>query len=362
MIKVGLAWRIVDAPVAGDGNAETASAAVDPALQTLLDQLRDHDAKAPKGVESGGDSAEIVKYNLVRADLLEQIVAKVKSEERDQWIRQVAECLSAAAQNSSDSDSTAYQRLVRLEEQIVQGAAGSPLAGFVTFREMTAYNAAKLAKPGPDVAKVQEQWLARLTKFVSDYPKSEDTPDALLQLGMVSEFMNKEIEAKKWYETLAKDFPSHPLAPKAAGARARLELEGKPLQLGGQLLDGTPFDLTQLRGKVVIVYYWASWNKDRCVGDFATLKLLLDNHASQGLALVGVNLDSTAEEAKNFLQRSPAPGIHLFQPGGLESPLATQYGIMVLPNIFLVDKDGKVISRTVQQVNGLEDEVKKRLK
>jgi hypothetical protein len=53
--------------------------------------------------------------------------------------------------------------------------------------------------------------------------------------------------------------------------------------------------------------------------------------------------------------------VQLYQPGGLESPLARQYGIMVLPNLFLVGKDGKVVSRTVQMSN-LEDEVKKLMK
>src|SRR5262249_17810261 len=91
MIKVGLTWRLVDAPFAGDGSAETLAAAqVDPALQGLLDQLRDLDAKAPKGSETPGANAELVSYNLRRATLLEQIVSKVKPEEREQWIRQVA--------------------------------------------------------------------------------------------------------------------------------------------------------------------------------------------------------------------------------------------------------------------------------
>src|SRR5262249_56152560 len=56
----------------------------------------------------------------------------------------------------------------------------------------------------------------------------------------------------------------------------------------------------------------------------------------------------------SFLKTSSAPGTHLFQPGGLESPLATSFGVLGLPNLFLVGKDGKVISRTIQ-VNGLED-------
>ena len=204
--------------------------------------------------------------------------------------------------------------------------------------------------------------MAELTKYVQAYPKAEDTPDALMQLGMVSEFANKEVQAKNWYRRLTRDFPQHALAPKAEGALRRLEIEGKPLELSGPLLGGGSFNIEQLRGKVVIVYYWASWNKERCVADFATLKMLLDGHANQGLALVSVSLDNTAEEANAFVQRTSAPGQHLFQPGGLESPLATQYGVMVLPNLFLVDKDGKVVSRTVQQVSGLEDELKKLLK
>jgi hypothetical protein len=140
-----------------------------------------------------------------------------------------------------------------------------------------------------------------------------------------------------------------------------LELEGKVLELSGTQFDGSPFNLADLRGKVVVVYYWGGWNKERCVGDFATLKLLLDTYPGK-LALVCISLDSTANEARDFLQRVQAPGIHLFQAGGLDSPLATQYGILFLPHLFLVDKDGKVLSRTVQQVSGLDSELKKRLK
>jgi Thioredoxin-like len=361
MIKVGEAWRIVDAPSPGEGAADNAAAQLDPALQSLLDQLRDHDSKAPKGVETA--PAEIVGYNLKRANMLEQIVAKVKPEEREQWIRQIADCLGAAAQNSPDADKTPYERLQRLEEQIVKALPGSNLAAYVTFREMQADNAAKLGKPGPDITKVQEQWLDRLAKFVESYPRAEDTPEALLQLGMVSEFVNKEAQSKKWYAMLAKNFAEHPLAGKAQGALRRLEMEGKPLELAGNTLDGAAFNLAQLRGKVAIVYYWASWsNKERCISDFAVLKSIMENYGPKGAALVCVNLDNSAEEASAFVQKQAAPGIHLFQAGGLESSLATQYGVMLLPNLFLVDGEGKVISRGVQQVSGLEEELKKRLK
>jgi Thioredoxin-like len=171
--------------------------------------------------------------------------------------------------------------------------------------------------------------------------------------------MNKEIEAKNWYQQLVKNFSDKKgLADKAQGAIKRLELEGKVLELAGSSLSGSHFDITSLRGKVVVVYYWASWNQ-QSIGDFARLKEMMRTYGPRGLELVCVNCDISPPEAGSPL--AGAPGIQLFQPGGLESPLATQYGIMVLPNLFLVGKDGRVVSRTVQ-IATLEDEIKKLLK
>jgi len=115
--------------------------------------------------------------------------------------------------------------------------------------------------------------------------------------------------------------------------------------------------MNRVRNKVVIVYYWASWNT-QAGADFAKLRTLLNTYASKGVELVCVNLDNAPGDAQAYLSRNPTPGIHLHQPGGLDSPLATQYGVMVLPNLFLVGRDGKVVSRTVQ-VATLEDEVRK---
>jgi tetratricopeptide (TPR) repeat protein len=364
LIQVGLAWRLVEAPSPGDvtpTTGETANARpVDPAVQKLLDDLRALDAKAPQGQEAG-PNPEIVRYNLQRADLLGQVVEKVsKPEDRDPWCRQVADCLNAAAQASAKDDKAAYQRLQQFASQLAKDQPGTALAGYVTFREMQADYAMKLGGGG-DPSKVQGEWLERLAQFIQTYPKADDSADALLQLGMVSEFMGKETEAKKWYQQLAKNYPDKKaLADKAQGALQRLELDGKVLELAGPGLDGGSHDIARLRGKAVVVYYWASWNQ-QCVGDFAKLKLLMNTYGDKGLDLLCVNLDNSAEEAVAFLKRSPAPGAHLYQPGGLDSPLATQYGVMVLPNLFLVGKDGKLVSRSVQ-MNTLEDEVKKLLK
>jgi hypothetical protein len=73
-----------------------------------------------------------------------------------------------------------------------------------------------------------------------------------------------------------------------------------------------------------------------------------------------VNLDTSADEAKAFLAKNAAPPTHLHQPGGLESKLAIQYGITVLPSVFVLDKDGKCVNKSAQ-VGSLEEDVKKAL-
>ena len=292
--------------------------------------------------------------------MLDKVLGEAKGSERGTWIRQLADSLSTAVQNSAASDTAASDRLLRLEKQVVGERPGSNAAAYVVFRRLQADYSVKLLKQGGDYNKVQQEWMDNLVKFVTTYPKAEDAADALLQLGMVSEFLTKDTEARKWYGQLATQYADKPQAGKARGAVRRLESVGKNFELSGPLLSGGAFEMGRMHGKVVAVYYWASWNQ-QTVGDFARLKQIVDSHGSKGFELVCVNLDNSAEEANGYLKRSPAPGTHLHQAGSLESKLATDYGIMVLPHLFLVGKDGKVVSRTVQLGN-LEDEVKKLLK
>ena len=148
---------------------------------------------------------------------------------------------------------------------------------------------------------------------------------------------------------------------KAKGALKRLNSVGKPMDLSGPaLVGGKRFQISDLHDKIVIVYYWASWNSS-CRNDLAKLKALRNAFESKGLELVCVNLDNHANEATQILLRTPVEAVHLYQNGGLDSPLATDYGVMVLPTTVLVGRDGKVIRRDVD-VNQLEEEVKKLVK
>jgi peroxiredoxin len=358
-------WRIVDAPVAGDISPTEPMAKTNPELEKLLEQLSELDKATPAPQQTPGKNPEVVRYNLQRVALVEQILSKVTdAKERETWVKQIADNLSTAAQAE---DKGAFQRLIGLRDSITKAQPGTNLAGYLTYRVLWTDFAPRLAgkgDPKESPAKIQEQWMAELAKYVQAYPKGDDTPDALIQLAQGSEFAGKDDDARRWYQEIPANFADNPLAAKAAGAIKRLELVGKTMDLSATTTTGAAFDLKGLSGKVVVVYYWASYC-DVCTGDFARMKQMLTTHGAKGMELVTVNLDDRPEEASKYLQATPIPGTHLVQPatgqpGGLTGPLATQYGINGLPSMFLIGKDGKVLS-TKMQINELEEAVRKAL-
>ena len=365
MILVGRAWRLVEAPAPGGTSSSTTASSsaggvqISDDIKDLVDKLKPIDDK----YKNAKTSADVIEYNLARGAVLEQIVAALKGKElkeREEWIKQVADCFSTAAQNGGKAS---MPKLTDLRAKVVVEAPNSNLAAYVEYREMSAEYALRLSdNPKPaQMPKLQEDWKDRLTKFVQEYPASEDTPDAIMQLGMVAEFVGKETEAKNWYSHLVKNFDKNSMAPKAAGAIRRLSIEGEQFELNSLVL-GTKasFDVKSLKGKTCVVYYWASWN-GQCDVDFAKLKSVISAYSGRGVELICVNLDNTDAEANRFLQANPLSCIHLHQPGGLESPPAVNYGIMVLPNMFIVGPDGKVLNRNAQ-VATVEDELKKLVK
>ena len=363
MIQVGKAWRIIQGPVAGmqtepdnSGGPEVVGGVKPPpGSEKLIEELKKRDAAGP--AKPGRDG--IIEYNLARATILEQIAAMVKADEaasREVWVRQAIESYAAAAQQM---DKSALERLGQWRAAVAKDQPASNLLAYIQFREMSGEYAFKLSQPGlkpADIQKLQDTWRETLAKFVGDFPKAEDAPDALMQLGMLNEFIDKTADATRWYDKLAKDFPGHVLGKKAQGCLYRLNLEGAPFVLAGKTLAGAEFTSANLRGKAVVVYFWASWNGS-AAGDFTRIKQALS--ALSGKAeLVGVNLDAKSEEADAFLKANPVAGTHLYAPGGQDGAIATQFGITVLPMVFIVGPDGKVVNRNAQAAT-LEEDLKK---
>jgi thiol-disulfide isomerase/thioredoxin len=370
LVKAGHAWRVIDAPQAnadtqndalahgfffrtsGGNRPQAAAGAPNEKAQAILGELE----KLDGAVSRAAGPEEQAQLNAKRADLLEQLAAESgKPEDRAAWIRQLADTVSAAVQSGGYPKGA--KRLESLWERLGKEDDGT-LAGYVRFRQLTAeYGLAVQANKGNDFAKVQSEWLKKLEQFVADYPKSPDAAEAMLQLAIAQEFAGQEEEAKKWYGNIGRDFPGATVAKKAAGAKIRLDSVGKVIDLQGKSPSGDIVELTKYRGKAVLIQYWATWCEP-CKADMVVLRDLLEKHGGTDFAVIGVNLDSNSQAVSSFLSEHKLPWPQVYEDGGLDSRPALEMGILTLPTMILVDREGKVINRNVS-ASELAAELKK---
>jgi thiol-disulfide isomerase/thioredoxin len=362
LVSLGNKWKLIDLPVVGSDvqapNPSTERGPVSPnaptdEMQKLMADLERLDRQA-ETLPPDQQAANIEK----RVDLLNQLAdATADKGLRNQWFRQLTDMLFVAAQMGNFPQGV--DRLEKLEKRLKDAGADEELLAHIAFQKMWAKNAVGQSQPGADTAKLQEQWLADLQDFVKDHPKSPDSAEALLQLGMLQEFVGKNDEARKWYTQLVTDFPSAPPAKKARGAVKRLSAVGRPLPLRGRGITGNTVDLGAYRGKVVLIQCWATW-AEHSKEDMILLKDFYAKNRNRGFEIVGVNLDDSPEAAKQFLVENRLMWKQMHEPGGLDGALANQLGVMTVPLMILVDAHGKVVNNNIH-VAELDAELNKLL-
>jgi thiol-disulfide isomerase/thioredoxin len=138
--------------------------------------------------------------------------------------------------------------------------------------------------------------------------------------------------------------------------RARLDMVGKPApEIEGKDVDGKPVRLSGLKGKVVLVDFWATWCPP-CVDAFPSLGQLSGAYKDRGFEILGVNLDDLARaesrepsskgetgagDLRSFLVAQRAGWSNLVGPGA--DAAAKAYVVEEIPANFLVDREGKII-------------------
>lgn len=369
LVKVGDLWRVIDAPsleasVAGGfffDNPQRqlgVSGGIDAppeAMQKLLDEAQ----KLDMALEKAATPAEQARLSAQRADKLQEIVDTVDAKEKSLWNKQLADAIAAGVQTGQYPNGLA--RLKALSEKLAANKDDADTAAFVTYRYLQADYTAAMQAPNAKFVEIQTEWLAKLEKFVADYPTSPDSAEALLQLGSSEEFAGQDAKAKAWYQKIVTNFPQSTLAKKASGAINRLDSVGQLMQLSGKAIGTTTnINLTAYRGRVVLIHYWATWCEPAKV-DIAQLKELHSKYNRAGFELIGVNLDEQAATATDYLTKNRLPWAQLHEPGGLDSRLASEMGIMNLPTMILVDENGKVAHRGIH-ITELENDLQKRIR
>ena len=102
-----------------------------------------------------------------------------------------------------------------------------------------------------------------------------------------------------------------------------------------------PVELGELKGKIVLVDFWASWCVP-CRHSFPWMNQMQQKYGAQGLQIIGVNLDDDKTAADKFLRETPAKFTLKFDPAGT---LARKFDVQTMPSSYVLDSSGNVIAK-----------------
>ncbi len=108
-------------------------------------------------------------------------------------------------------------------------------------------------------------------------------------------------------------------------------------------LSGRPLHLSDYRGKVVILDFWATWCEP-CKEEIPHLIEMQNKYGAQGLQVIGISMDDDEAPVRGFQQQ-----FHVNYPVAVGSAkLADQYGgVLGLPITFVIDREGRIVSRHI---------------
>ena len=122
-------------------------------------------------------------------------------------------------------------------------------------------------------------------------------------------------------------------------------------------LDGRPVSLSQFKGKVVLLDFWASWCRP-CIADLPHLKKIKERMAAQPVVFVNLSLDEKERDWRKAVEEHGIQGLHVRAPG-VGAEVARDYNVSGIPSYFLLDSKGMIVERVTGRIGEVDAVVAK---
>jgi len=246
---------------------------------------------------------------------------------------QLAQLPGAAPAVPADTDA------VRKEVEAIIAAADAPVEvkGEATFIR-TMMSAGEMDQDKPEsVAK----FLQATEEFLAQYGTHKMAMQ-MRQVQMQVAAQAKTPEAEALLKKLA-DGKEPEVAAAAKEILAQREkmaaLKTKPLELAFTAADGAEVDVAKLRGKVVLVDFWASWCGP-CISEMPNVVATYKKLHEKGFEIVGISLDQDKGKMEAAMKKHGMTWAQYFDGKGWQNKISSGFGIESIPAVWLLDKKG----------------------
>ncbi|MBK7939807.1 MAG: TlpA family protein disulfide reductase [Lewinellaceae bacterium] len=117
--------------------------------------------------------------------------------------------------------------------------------------------------------------------------------------------------------------------------------------LAGMTPDSSRYSLKQMRGKIVMVDFWASWCGP-CRRENPNVVANYNKYKDKGFDILGVSLDRDMTSWRKAIQQDGLPWRHISDLKGWQSEHAALYSVSSIPQTLLIDREGKIIARNLR--------------
>ena len=204
-------------------------------------------------------------------------------------------------------------------------------------KAMLAYRKHQL---NPDAA------LPAVEEFMKLAPKDARGPNLLYNMMRNSKDEDKK---KAVEERILKNFPDSSIATSIVAERKKKEAIGKPFELEfTEAIKGTTINMKDLKGKVVVIDFWATWCGP-CIAEIPNMKKIYAEYKDKGVEFIGVSLDLPKDKGgldklKDYVAKNDVQWPQYYQGNYWQSEFSAGWGIDSIPCVFMVDQEGNLYS------------------